>query len=167
MILYFGWISRKSLTSRDKRSFQISPWYIFEHSNMKGCINMPTASRHIIHVWIWELVVQVASMMNGSMQKCCLVYPILDRFMLGKLVILPTTSTNDTRCCLLVNSWSCHRSSHEQLGDDRHITTLTTLDSFSWLNYGDRMWLVVHQSLTRAKVFSFFFDTNTPGFPFF
>lgn len=122
---------------------------------------MPTASRHIIHVWIWELVVQVASMMNGSMQKCCLVYPILDRFKLGKLVILPTISTNDTRCCLLVNSWSCHRSSHEQLGDDGYITTLTAHDSFSWLNYGDRMWLVVDQSLTRAKVFSFFL-TRTP-----
>ena len=139
------------------------PDTFFEHYNydMKGCINMPTASRHIIHVWIWELVVQVASMMNGSMQKCCLVYPILDRFKLGKLVILPTISRNDTRCCLLVNSWSCHRSSHEQLGDDGYITTLTTHDSFSWLNYGDRMWLVVDQSLTRAKVFSFFL-TRTP-----
>lgn len=124
---------------------------------MNGCINMPTASRHIIRVWIWELVVQVASMMNGSMQKCCLAYPILDRFKLGKLVILPTISTNDTRCCLLVKSWS----SHEQLGDDGYITTLTTHDSFSWLNYGDRMWLVVDQSLTRVKVFSFFL-TRTP-----
>lgn len=166
------------------RSFQISTRHIFEHCNMKGCINMPTASRHIIRVWIWELVVQVASMMNGSMQKCCLVYPILDRFKLGKLVILPTISRYDTRCCLLVNSWSCHRSSHEQLGDDGYISPpeprmIHFHDqqwscSFRWTVMGCNTliispvwrWLTSHWHLTRAKVFSFFFDIKACGFHF-